>query len=233
MKCRRRCPADDGLVRERAAGAADQPERNMAADLTTEETYRKGGRRQRDYGMRIGACAQQPFRSRWRQNDRENLKNLKISSYQSISHWTRMASPLPSCFLIYTIQITVELLIRPVIAARALEPQGVVNENCHHAKHLHAPCREASTHFALYAPSAAETADGAVKVLSPKNARKKEDEARDPALRRRTPVCHAPLSSRRLRPEPGRNPCPWPRHRDRRIRSPPSRRCRQGGIRPS
>ena len=39
--------------------------------------------------------------------------------------------------------------------------------------------------------------------------------------------------SPRWRPGPGRNPCPWPRRRDRRIRSPPSRRCRRGEIRPS
>ena len=42
---------------------------------------------------------------------------------------------------------------------------------------------------------------------------------------------------RQLRPPPSpasaRNPCPWPRRRGRRTRSPPSRRCRPGGSPPS
>ena len=40
------------------------------------------------------------------------------------------------------------------------------------------------------------------------------------------------LSSRRPA-EWGRSPCPWPRRRGRRIRSPPWRRCRLGGSPPS
>ena len=50
------------------------------------------------------------------------------------------------------------------------------------------------------------------------------DHAREPGGR---PV------SPRWPPGPDRNPCPWPRRRGRRIRSPPSRRCRRGEIPPS
>ena len=41
------------------------------------------------------------------------------------------------------------------------------------------------------------------------------------------------VSLRRRPFGPGRNPCPWLRRRDRRIQSPPSRRCRPDGSRPS
>ena len=50
---------------------------------------------------------------------------------------------------------------------------------------------------------------------------------------RETPEPGGQPVSPRWPPGPDRNPCPWPRRRGRRIRSPPSRRCRRGEIPPS
>ena len=50
---------------------------------------------------------------------------------------------------------------------------------------------------------------------------------------RETPEPGGRPVSPRWPPGPDRNPCPWPRRRGRRIRSPPWRRCRRGEIPPS